>query len=181
MKGNGKNQNQHDPQPEYRRGLPEKSSGHSDMVEDGVPFDGGDDPNGNGDEQGQNQSRDGELNGGRHPLQDQIKGRLAVAKRLAEIPMEGALEKPPVLHDHRIGESHLLAELGHLFRRRIHGHQERGRVAGQVENDEDDQGNADQNEDRVKKPFEDVKLHDFIPGFYAYVLTALSAYLKRIL
>ena len=57
------------------------------------------------------QRRAGELEGGRHALEDEVEGGLAVPDRLAEVAAQRAREEAAVLHEERVVEAHRLPEL----------------------------------------------------------------------
>jgi hypothetical protein len=153
------NQDQHDPEPERRHRLPEQRDHRRDVVEHAVALDGRDDPGRDGQAERDEQRGSGQLEGGGHALDDQVERRLAVAHGLSEIAAQRAGEEAAVLDDERIIEAHRLAELPDVLFGRIGRQQHQRWIAGEIQDEEHDEGDAEQDQQRLGQPPREEDLH----------------------
>src|SRR5262245_51705204 len=82
-----------------------------------------------------------------------------MADGLSEVPAQGTREEAAVLHDERIVEAHRLAELPHVLLGRIRRQQHQRRIAGEIEDEEHDEGNAQQDQQRLGQATRQEDLH----------------------
>ena len=106
------------------------------------------------------QARSGQLEGGGQALEHEPHRGLAVTQRLPEVAPHRALEEAHVLDRHRIVEAHRGAELRDVLRGGVGGQQERGGIAGQVQDQEHDHRDAEEHEQRLPEAPPQVRLHE---------------------
>jgi hypothetical protein len=110
------------------------------------------------------QAGDGEFHRVAEAFGDQRAHGRAETDRLAEIADHRAADEAQVLHDQRVVQAHLLAQLGEALGRHSAAlgtlqHQLR-RIAGQrVHDAEDDQRNEEQDREKLQQAVEDVPAH----------------------
>ncbi len=156
---NRENQDEHDAQPEGRHRLAEKRDHGGHVVGERVAAHRGDDAGRNGQAQGDEEPRPRQLEGRGHALEHEIERGLTVPDRLAEVSPEGARQKAPVLHDEGIVEPHHLAEAKDVLGGGVRRQEHEGRIAGQIEDEEHHEGDAEEDEKRLEQPSEQVDLH----------------------
>ena len=86
----------------------------------------------------------------------ELEHRRAVVERLAEVAAEQARHEEPVLHPERLIQAELLADGVDVGLAGSGLHQQRGRVAGDADEQEDGQRQQQQREQRVAEPPSDV-------------------------
>jgi hypothetical protein len=108
---------------------------------------------------GDGHRRGGQFQRGRHALRDEIDGRLLLAKRDAEVAVDGFGQKIEILHEPRAIEAHLMSEgLDLLLVPGLAGH-EHGRIAAEKQRAEREDGDAQQHKDRLGQPAGEVGDH----------------------
>jgi hypothetical protein len=88
---------QHDPQPEARDRLTEKSEGHPNQIKKAVPLDGREDANRDRKDKSPKQSKEDEATRRRYPLENETEGWLFIPDRFPEIALEGFFQKEKIL------------------------------------------------------------------------------------
>ena len=92
---------------------------------------GGIDTSGQGHDGGNEHGHDGEWQGQRHALGDQLDHRGAIAVAIAQIPMQQTVDPVQVALPGRLVQAQLLGQFGDGFGCSVGAHQHLGGVAGQ--------------------------------------------------
>ena len=100
-----------------------------------------------------------ELERGREALRDQARHLGALAQRQAEFALRGVAEEVPELHEERLVEAELGAQLAHLLGRRVLAEQEHDRIADVLEQQEGDEGDRDHHDHGLDQAAQDKGEH----------------------
>src|SRR5205814_10508580 len=111
------------------------------------------------DADGEEERRAREQEGRGQALEDQAERVLLVTQRLAEVAAQGARQEAPVLDGERIVEAEALAELVHVLRLDVHGHEEQDRIAREAHHREDRGQREEDDERRLAEARQDVGPH----------------------
>ena len=88
-----------------------------------------------------------------------MKGGFAVTDRLAEVAPQGAAEESPVLHEEGIVEAHRLAEAADVLGAGVGRQQHQRGISGEMQDEEDDEGHAEQHDQRLQQSPHEVGRH----------------------
>ena len=120
----------------------------------------GDDPDRHARDHRQQHGAQGELERRGEPLPDDEEGRRAVLEGLAEVALENASQEDPVLDVERLLQPEVAVQLVHGRLRGALGEQHLRGVAGQDPEDQEDQdGHADQRDERLGDSPDEIGLH----------------------
>ena len=104
-----------------------------------------------------------QLERGGQRLEDQGEGGHLVLEREPEVAADGAGEEAQVLDPQRIVEPEQRAELPDVLLARLERQEQPRRIAGEVQEPEDDHRDAEQNEQALQEPPQDVGEHARAP------------------
>ena len=162
-------QEQEGRQPEARNAEPDQAADARADVVAAVALDGGEHAEGHADERRDQKREDDELERDRHRVADDVRDRLGVAERVAEVSLQDATDPAPVLL--RVGavQAELLARLllDLLARGLVAAEEDVDDVARQQPDHEEDPDRDDEERrDRSRNPPEDVAGHpgSCLPG-----------------
>ena len=160
-KVDGEDEDQDERQPEERDGGAEHDEGGPDAVQPGAGPHAGDDADRDADDDAHAHRREGE-DEGRAGVRPDFRGDvLAGHVGLAEVAVEDAAEKVDELRRQRLVEAELLAQLLDLVRGRARAEQQDLRRVSrdQVQDQEDQDGDAEQDRDGQQQPARDEVQH----------------------
>jgi len=145
--------------PSQKVGMACQGNDRRDVVDGAIALDGGQDAGRDGQAQRQEQARPRELEGCGQPLEHERHGGLPMAQGLAEVSAQRSLQEAQVLDGHGIVEAHGLAEAGDVLGGRIGREEERGRIAREMQDEKDHDGDAEENENGLPQAPQQVGLH----------------------
>ena len=123
------------------------------MIDGAVAVGGSQDAERDRQHHGQHEGGSGELGGGRpEVLEHHAHGRPALAQRQPEVAERCGADELGVLHPQRAVEAERVTGPRHLLAGGAGVHEQRGRVAGEADQEEDDGDDAPDDEDGVQQP-----------------------------
>ena len=152
-------QDQQQAEPVYGHRLAQQHGHRADGVEEGVALQRGQDSGGHGHRERETEPGGRQLQRGGERLEDQREGRELVLERQAEVAADGAPEEAHVLDPQRIVEAEQRAELPDVFLTRLERQQQPRRIAGEVQEPEDDHRDAQQDAQALQEAPHDVAEH----------------------
>ncbi len=155
-------EDQHDAEPEVRRGQAPQRKDVRRIVPDGVFLHRRDDAGRDADQQRNDDRHRGELHGHRQLLQHEVEHLLLVAHQLAEVAGEHALDPEHVLHRDRLIEPILFADLlDHRGIAVLARHDHRGIARQQLLQREDQHRHEEQRRDQLQQALGEEGEHDY--------------------
>src|SRR6185369_8698605 len=128
-------------------------------VQDGLATDRREEPEGQGEEKGQEHGGRGEGKGGGQASEHQRQRRLLMTQRAAEVAVGGAPEEEPVLLGERAIEAESRAEDLVVLLGAFRAHVQGGGIAGEMHDHEHDPRDAEENDQRPREPLAEIRDH----------------------
>ncbi len=160
-------ENHDNTQPESRHRDAQKSSGHTEAINDGILLDSGNDPDGDSDCQAEEQSTQRQFDGSRQVLADQLTDGLALDVRIAQVSAhhtaqvdkELAIERvsPPQVQEKGLIQVELSTQVLYLVSRdvtRVAHHDVHRITRGQAHENEDYDGHTEHDGDSGQNTFQ---------------------------
>ena len=148
----GEEVDQHEAEPEARRGLAERHQHGARMVHRAVAAHRGGDAERHREGERQQHGRPRQQQRGRQSLEHEAERVTPVAQRLSEVAAHGAPHEACVLHEERIVEAQALAVLVDVLGLDVHRHEEQHRVAGQAHHPEHGREREEDDEHGLEQP-----------------------------
>src|SRR2546426_2857446 len=155
----GEDDDEHDAEPEDRQRLSADGERGTEVVDERVALEGGQDAERQRDEQGHDEAGQRQIDRRGHALEDQAERRRVGVPRCAEVPLDGVARELPVLEPDRLVEPQELPVALELRVAGVLGQEEEHGVAEDVQDDEGEDRDADDDDDQLDELTGDVATH----------------------
>jgi hypothetical protein len=142
---------QHDPQPEARDRLTEKSKGHANHIKEAVPLDGREDANRDGKDKSPKQRKEDESTRCRYPLENETERGLFIPDGFPEIALEGSFQKEKILDWDGPIQAEFFPDGGTVCLRGVRANHDTHWISCEARDDKDGNGNANDDDNRMKE------------------------------